>query len=265
MSLTRDTDNINIFKDAAVYMAVSTSAPTNPTTVSTAFGATWTHLGSLNGDAGITNERTWDETNHFAWGQGKYRKGRKNYSEMRTITALEWNEGTAAIVDGSDSTSTDVYVNRGLLRYLAFEYTSDFDTTERVFTTMPADLWVPNRDRNESDPSSLVITAEIFANGSNKLYTRQFEGIAQTVTIGGTPSGGTFTLSYRGATTATIAYNAANTAVDSALEALSTIGTGNVTVTGSAGGPYTVTGLEFLLTGSGTGLTPSGTVTVARA
>ena len=265
MSLTRDTDNINIFKDAAVYMAASTSAPTNPATVSTAFGATWIHLGSLNGDAGITNERTWDETNHFAWGQGKYRKGRKNYNEVRTLTALEWNEGTAAIVDGTTSTSTDIYVNRGIRRYLAFEYTSDFDTTERVYTTMPADLWVPNRDRNESDPSALVITVEIFANGSNKLYTRQVAGITQTVTIGGTPSGGTFTLSYRGQTTAGITYNAANTAVDSALELLSTIGVGGCAVTGSAGGPYTVTGLEFLLTGSGTSLTPSGTVTIARA
>lgn len=63
----------------------------------------------------------------------------------------------------------------------------------------------------------------------------------QTVTITGAPAGGTFTLTYSGQTTATIAYNAASAAVQSALVALSTTGTGNVTVTGSAGGPYTVT------------------------
>ncbi len=63
----------------------------------------------------------------------------------------------------------------------------------------------------------------------------------QTVTISGGPTGGSFTLSFGGATTATLAHNAAASAVQSALEALSTIGTANVSVTGSAGGPYTVT------------------------
>jgi hypothetical protein len=65
----------------------------------------------------------------------------------------------------------------------------------------------------------------------------------QTITITGTPTGGTFTLTYRGQTTSAIAYNAVNTAVDTALEALTTIGTGGVTVTGGPGPatPYVVT------------------------
>jgi len=56
----------------------------------------------------------------------------------------------------------------------------------------------------------------------------------QTVTITGTPTGGTFTLTYEGSTTAAIAYNAAAAAVVAALEALPTIGTGNVTGGGGA-------------------------------
>lgn len=63
----------------------------------------------------------------------------------------------------------------------------------------------------------------------------------QTATITGTPTGGTFTLTFNGRTTSAIAFNAAASAVQTALEALSSIGTGNVTVTGSPGGPYTVT------------------------
>lgn len=63
----------------------------------------------------------------------------------------------------------------------------------------------------------------------------------QTVTVNGTPTGGTFTLTYRGQTTSALAHNVAAGAVQTALEGLSTIGAGNVTVTGSAGGPYTVT------------------------
>jgi hypothetical protein len=64
----------------------------------------------------------------------------------------------------------------------------------------------------------------------------------QTVTITGSPTGGTFTLTLNGATTSNIAYNATASAVQTALEALSTIGAGNVVVTGGPGPgtPYTV-------------------------
>jgi hypothetical protein len=63
----------------------------------------------------------------------------------------------------------------------------------------------------------------------------------QTVTITGSPTGGTFTLTWSGQTTSGIAYNATAATVRTALEALSNIAPGDVTVTGSAGGPYTVT------------------------
>src|SRR6185503_6738931 len=63
----------------------------------------------------------------------------------------------------------------------------------------------------------------------------------QTATITGTPMGGTFTLSFKGYTTPALAYNAAASAVEAALQALSPIGTGAATVTGSAGGPYAIT------------------------
>lgn len=56
----------------------------------------------------------------------------------------------------------------------------------------------------------------------------------QTVTVTGTPTGGTFTLTLYGQTTAAIAYNAAASAVQSALELLSTIGSGNVACAGGA-------------------------------
>jgi hypothetical protein len=65
----------------------------------------------------------------------------------------------------------------------------------------------------------------------------------QTITITGTPTGGTFTLTYSGQTTAAIAYNASAAAVQTALEALSNIATGDVTCAGGAlpGTPVTVT------------------------
>ena len=65
----------------------------------------------------------------------------------------------------------------------------------------------------------------------------------QTVTITGTPTGGTFRLTFDGQQTATIAYNAAAAAVQTALQALSTVGAGNALVTGGPGPgtPYVVT------------------------
>jgi hypothetical protein len=92
----------------------------------------------------------------------------------------------------------------------------------------------------------------------------------QSVTISAT--GGTFTLTYGGQTTSAVAYNATAATLQAALEALSSIGTGNVFVTGAAGGPYLVTfqaalGLQAIaiMTGSGASLTGgSGTVTMAH-
>lgn len=55
----------------------------------------------------------------------------------------------------------------------------------------------------------------------------------QTATKSGTISGGTFTLTYEGQTTSSLAYNASTATVQTALEALSTIGTGNITVGGT--------------------------------
>lgn len=81
-----------------------------------------------------------------------------------------------------------------------------------------------------------------------------------TVSLG-SPSAGTFTLTYKGQTTSGVAFNATNATVQAALTGLSTVGAGNATVSGSAGGPYTVTFTGALasdttaLTGSGASLT----------
>lgn len=61
----------------------------------------------------------------------------------------------------------------------------------------------------------------------------------QTVTITGAPTGGTFTLTYAGETTAAVAFDAAAATLQGALNALPNLD--GVGVTGVAGGPWTVT------------------------
>lgn len=65
----------------------------------------------------------------------------------------------------------------------------------------------------------------------------------QTVTVTGAPTGGSFTVSFGGQTTAPIAWNANAAAVLTALQALNTIGVGNIATGGGAlpGTPVTVT------------------------
>lgn len=70
--------------------------------------------------------------------------------------------------------------------------------------------------------------AEIFYSGVPTNGTNE----VQRITVTGTPTGGTFTISWSGQTTAAIAYNATAAAVQSALEALSNIGVGEVAVSG---------------------------------
>lgn len=100
---------------------------------------------------------------------------------------------------------------------------------------------------------------------------------SQTVTVTGAPSGGTFTLTVVNnqvsQTTSGIAYNATAATVQTAVQGLSNVGSGNATVSGGTGGPFTVNFTGALanafptLTANGASLTggTSPGVTVASA
>ena len=63
----------------------------------------------------------------------------------------------------------------------------------------------------------------------------------QVVTFYGSPSGGSSYWTFEGVTSAAIAHNASAATVQSTLRAMSSIGSGNIAVSGSSGGPYTCT------------------------
>lgn len=83
----------------------------------------------------------------------------------------------------------------------------------------------------------------------------------QTATITGSPTGGTFTLTFGGQTTSALAFNAAASAVQTAFQALSSVGAGNATVTGSNGGPYTITFVGTLAGGARASITATPSLT----
>lgn len=95
-----------------------------------------------------------------------------------------------------------------------------------------------------------------------------------TVAFGGTPSGGTFTLTVGGQTTAAIAWNAPAATVQAAVQALSTVGSGGVLVTGGPGpaayvltfaGPLSCLTQVVTATSSLTGTAPTVTPTSTQA
>lgn len=90
-----------------------------------------------------------------------------------------------------------------------------------------------------SSTTEHILTLEVTTTAAVAFASNTNE--VQVITLTESPSGGTFVLGFRGAWTGPIVWNAAASAVQSALRSLSTIGAGNVNVSGSAGGPWTVT------------------------
>lgn len=92
----------------------------------------------------------------------------------------------------------------------------------------------------------------------------------QTVSIVGAFTGGTWTYTVNGQTTAGIAHNASAATFQTAIVALSNVAPGDVTVTGANGGPYLVTFLAALglqnvtSSASGASLTPGGTAAAVQ-
>jgi hypothetical protein len=86
---------------------------------------------------------------------------------------------------------------------------------------------------------SLIGYPAYYNRGVSGAYRRAGDRV-QVITITGTPTGGTFDLKIGGLTASGIAYNATAAAVQTAIRALSSLWAA-ATVSGSAGGPYTVT------------------------
>ncbi|WP_275580491.1 phage major capsid protein [Mycobacterium riyadhense] len=128
---------------------------------------------------------------------------------------------------------------------------SDHDTTFDEVVLMPTDrksIKVIERYSRELARQAVIGIDATLKNRlvkvvSDKLDTALLAGAGQAtnevqvITVTDDP----FTVSFRGVSTADLADDAAAATVQTALQGLSTIGAGNATVAGSAGGPYTVT------------------------
>lgn len=105
---------------------------------------------------------------------------------------------------------------------------------EAVSVTLDTSAFTPLLHYPDGFFKSGIPLGRITATGKYGPYASQTNE-AQTVTITGAPTGGTFTLTYAGQTTAAISYNATAAVVAAALAGLSNIGDNDVAVTGGPG------------------------------
>ena len=170
------------------------------------------------------------------------------------MARIELRDATIYIQDGLSGTSTIEESAPGATD-------TDVDINTVVLNTTVTDL-VPVGARFTVNTVNNTITYTVSGRyGVNE---------QQTVNIDDATSSGNFTLTFDSVESAAIEWNSANSAVQSALEAVSTIGVGNVSVTGGPG-PSTDWTVEFIgslrgtdvgaLIGDGTNLS-GGTTTV---
>lgn len=164
------------------------------------------------------------------------------FADYLTKGAASIELGTASQATGS--TYADLVNGEKLVVDAGFDFTG-FAADPRLRPTLKLStdtqgrpLWV-DAPQQGINTGNLIGYPAYFNRGVSGAYRRSGSRV-QVVTITGTPTGGTFRLSLGGVSTGDLAYNAASSAVQTAVRALGAPWAG-ATVSGSAGGPYTVT------------------------
>lgn len=234
---------------------------TLPTNAYAARPAGGTNLGGVS-DAGVTWMSTRDTDKKRDWNGDKVRKIQTSKDDSFKITYVEFlNPAVIAEIYGADNvTSTVADAAHGTLisaksnaeilgHYGYIVDTFDGSGTQqvkkrRVIADAQVDV-VEDIEEKPGDWSVYTVTYDLFpdsqGNTSYIYYELADKLIPSSWSVDITGSAGTVTYTVNGQSTSALAYNVSTAALDTALEALSTVGAGNATVTGTAGDLYSVT------------------------
>lgn len=201
-------------------------------------------------------------------------------NEIQTVQtgSLNTTGNFTLTLDGQTTVSTGFYTTTAAQMQTDIQALSNVDSV-----TVTKDDFVFTIEFKDVDGSAnqSLMTASVFSSSTTAVFRRTVTvtqpGVTavnevQVVTLNGTPTGGTFTVTLGANTTSGLAYNASAGTVQTALQGLASIGASNATVAGSAGGPWTVTFVVGKaatdmaeMTGNGASLTgaSSNTLTVA--
>jgi len=200
--------------------------------------------------------------------------------EVQTITVYKTSGGdftltfegqTTAAITYSAAPATLATNIQTALRALS-NLTPDKVTVAYSSSTAATDIFTATFPSALGDVEQMTADATGLTGGMVLVTTTQSAIVnvneVQLISLPNNPSAGTFTLSFGGETTAAIAYNAVAADVETAFEALASVGSGNVTVSGTAPNwTVTFTGTlaaadQALITGSGLALIITGTQTI---
>jgi hypothetical protein len=122
--------------------------------------------------------------------------------------------------------------------------TAGYNTVISVISGLPIALTDEATSTSDQLTYSITDTTKRFLDLDTAVVVQARYNERQSVTITGTPTGGTFVLRFGGQDTSALDWNCTYSQMQSALEALSSIGSGNVVVTGGPG-PGTAFAVEF--------------------
>ncbi len=266
-------DATRIWDGAETYVIAAADVPGGniaalvPADTDAALDPKWLFVGLQDADAGVPVTPELEIVHYDGFGHPRYRSKARKGTLTTGFTAFEDNSVTRKFVLPG-SAPNRIGAPKGLRFYVLYRF-EDEGYVDILVSTRPALFELSSHSgKTEAGQESYEITCHHANDAQGDVFIRVESDPAPTAWIVslGSPTTGNFTLAVDGGpSTANIAHNAANSAVDSAVEALAAVGAGNATVTGSAGGPYTVTLANGgTLTGSGTGLT-GGTFSIAPA
>jgi hypothetical protein len=176
--------------------------------------------------------------------RGRIEEGSTEYSfvalESKAQTqALRYDEKTVT-TSGGVRKATRGPGQKVQLRAAVIEFYDADNTTLKERLVIPRFEIVPDGDRVfvNNDIAAFPFRGEVIGNYDTYSNTPTVQTV-WTLTVSGTPTGGSYTLIVNGYATAPIAYNANAAAIDAALDAL--VGVTGVTVTATGSGPFTLT------------------------
>jgi len=187
----------------------------------------------------------------------------------KSFTLTLDGQTTATLTSSVYTVDDSALIAAGLLNLSNIEEVSVTKIgTDAWFGTATYQIEFTSYDGSAAQSQLTSSTYSASATQRHRILIVNTEGVTavnerQKIALQGNATGGTFTLSYAGQTTSSLAYNASASTVQTALRALSTIGSGNVTVTGSA--PWSVEFTGTLAAGDRPQITATSSLTGTSA
>lgn len=164
-------DNANIWADADVYVSTNLAA-TLPASASAPFGVDWSLVGLLDPEAGMSESRSEDVKDHYAWGGLLVATSRSKFKLTKKFTVLEDNAVTRSLI-WPGSGAGEIVVPRPAKILIAFEV-RDGGQVKRVISANYAEVTVDgDLATSETDLSKATLMATIFPDSTGKLFTTQ--------------------------------------------------------------------------------------------